>query len=321
MICNACMSLLRYLRKSAFPAEKSGGSIEEEIAFHLGERTREYIEAGMSGDAAALKALEQFGNPSRIAATCHTADVRGLLIWHRLHVSMTVLLGIAVATFWFGWLMPGSQLGPPSAQLPPGIASLLDNDWSGDISGQVRDEHAKPIEGALVLIVVKTWPDESYFQRAFAVLSNADGRFLIENTHPVNERYAVQIAAIADNRVLKSSYHQRPKGILEPIVLELPPSSGLAVQVETDEGRNLAGVEVLPHGRIEADGAEHLVYFDSAQSLIRRTDLNGRLELPYFEPGDTATLLLRTSQGNWQSRKLLVPPTGEIAKIHAEMDE
>ncbi len=99
------------------------------------------------------------------------------------------------------------------------------------------------------------------------------------------------------------------------MVFQLPPSSGFALQVEAEHGGTLAGVEVMPHGRVEAGGIEHLVYFDSAQPIVRRTDARGRVELPYFEPGDTATVLFRMHKGAWESRDIVVPAAGEIATI------
>jgi hypothetical protein len=172
-----------------------------------------------------------------------------------------------------------------------------------------------------VLAVVKTWPDESYFQRAYAAVTDDRGQFLIENVHPVNARYAVQIAVIAEHRVLQSTYTLRPGGEFDPVRFELPPSVDFALQVESSRGDSLAGVEILPHGRLAADGSEHHVYFDSAQPLIRRTDEQGRVRLPYFQPGETATVLLRTQNSEWQPRDIVVPRSGDVARIRASLDE
>jgi hypothetical protein len=311
VIGHALKTLLRYLRTpAARSAEEFGDSIEVELAFHISECSQEYVANGMSPKDARRAALKRFGPPSRVAAECHAAAVDGLAWWHRLHLAMTAALFVAVGVLWF----TSTRL---AFKVPPGIMSMLDHDWTGDVTGQILDENGRPIVGAHVLVVVKTWPDQSYFQRAYAALSNGEGRFLIENVHPVNERFEVQIAALADSRVFKSSYSTHSSGVLEPVVLALPPSSGFALQVETAQGGTLAGVEVLPHSRVEPDGAEHLVYFDSAQSFVRRTDSHGRVELPYFTPGDTASVLIRAPKGEWQSRELLVPAAGEVATVRA----
>jgi YD repeat-containing protein len=81
----------------------------------------------------------------------------------------------------------------------------------------------------------------------------------------------------------------------------------------------LPNVEVLPQSRIEASGTRHLIYFDSAQSLVSHTDNTGRVELPYFQPGDTAGVLLRTPNGDWQPHDVKVPPAGQTATIRASL--
>jgi hypothetical protein len=313
-------AFIRYVRKPAVrSAEEFGDAIEEELAFHIAERTREHMTQGLSEEEAQRRALARFGNVSRVAVECHAAAVGGLALWHWLHLGMTALLAALVAVLWYQ--LPAANDGAllSAASLPPGIASMLDNDWTGDITGQILDELGQPIESATVLVVVKTWPDQSYFQRAYTAVTDPQGRFLIENVHPLNERYAVQITALAEERVLKSSYQQRSSGALQPVVFQLPPSSGFALQVEAEHGVTLAGVEVMPHGRVEAGGIEHLVYFDSAQPIVRRTDARGRVELPYFEPGDTATVMFRTHEGDWESRDIVVPARGEVATIRASL--
>jgi hypothetical protein len=318
MIGHMVSSLYRYVRTpAARSAEEFGNEIEEEISFHLAQRAGEYAASGMSEQEARRKALERFGNASRYAAECHLASVKGLATWHRLHLAVTVGLVAAVGWLWFRSTGPHAGSLAGLASLPPGIASMLDNDWTGDVQGRLVDERGQPIASAHVLVVVKTWPDQSYFQRAYTAISGLDGRFVIENVHPMNERYAVQIAAVADNRVLKSSYHQLAGGPLKPLEFELPPSSSFGLKVEDDEGAVFSGVEVLPHGRVEADGDEHIVYFDSAQPIIRVTNADGRVELPYFRPGDTATVMLRVPNGEWESREVVVPANGRDATVRA----
>lgn len=316
MIGQQFKTFLEYLRSPARrTADEFGEAIEEELAFHIAERTREHVAEGVPEDEAKRLALQRFGDASRVAAECHAASIGGLVLWHRLHLVMTAALTVAVAILAFQGLGLRNETWMKLTQLPPGIASMLDNDWTGDVTGRILDERQRPIANANVMVVVKTWPDQSYFQRAYAAISNADGRFHIDNVHPVNERYEVQIAAVADRRALTSSYHSQSAGELEPIVLELRRSSGVVLQVESPQGTTLAGVEVLPQGRVDADGSRHLVYFDSAQSLVRRTDIACRVELPFFNPGDNAQVLVRTSGEEWEPRDIIVPPAGEVVTI------
>ncbi len=320
MIRRPLQTLIGYLRTpAARSAEEFGDAIEEEIAFHVEARTQEYLQQGMSEADARRAACQRFGNPARVAADCHAASIGGLILWHRLHLAMTATLAVA-----FGWLWMASARTLPAplefaSRLPPGIASMLAHDWTGDVTGQILDERARPIEAVNVLVVVKTWPDQSFFQRAYVGISDRHGKFVIQDVHPLDERYEVQIAAVADGRALKSSYHSTESGELDPVVIQLPLSSGVALQVESKQGTKLTDVEVLPRGRIEASGTEHVVYFDSAQSLVKRTDDEGRAELPYFLPGDTANFLLRSAKGEWEPHAVKVPPLGETVTIRISL--
>lgn len=320
MIYRVLRGLFGYLRApAARSAEAFGDAIEEEIAFHIDARTREYIAKGMPEEEAKRAAVQQFGNPARIAVECHAGAIGGLILWHRLHLTLTAILVLAVGWLW--WTSAGTRAANRmlSLQVPPGIASMLDNDWTGDVTGQIVDDRGQPIENAHVLVVVKTWPDQSYFQRAYTGISDQTGKFVIPDVHPLDERYEVQIAAVADGRALTSSYHSCEKGSLEPVVLKLSPSSGFAVQVESDSGVKLTDVEVLPRGRVAANGTEHIIYFDSAQCLVRKTDDHGRADLPYFQAGDTANFQLRTAKGKWKSHDVKVPAVGEIVKIRVSL--
>ena len=317
MIAQTLRALRAYLRTpAARSAEQLGDAIEEEIAFHIAARAEELMHRGLPEAEAFRAARQKFGDPSRVAAECHEAALGGLIVWHRLHLAVTVSLALVV-----GWLcltLSGTT-GDPSVRLPPGIASMLTHDWTGDVTGQIRDETGSPIRDAQVLVVVKTWPDHSYFQRSYLAVTTPDGQFRVPDVHPLNERYEVQVAAVASGRVLKSSYHSAAAGELEPVVMDLAPSSGLAVHVESEQGTRLPDVEVLPQRRIEAGGTEHLVYFDSAQTLVRRTDDRGRAELPYFRSGDTANFLVRTSHGEWKPHAVKVPDVGEVVTIRTAL--
>jgi hypothetical protein len=90
-------TLLQYIQApAARSAGEFGNAIEEELTFHIGERTRELVEGGMSEEDAKRAAIARFGDPSRVAAECHATVVGGLAMWHRLHLAMTALLAVAV---------------------------------------------------------------------------------------------------------------------------------------------------------------------------------------------------------------------------------
>ncbi|WP_010587262.1 carboxypeptidase-like regulatory domain-containing protein [Schlesneria paludicola] len=317
MIPKLISNLFDYLRTpAARSAQEFGDAIEDEIAFHLAERTDENVARGMSPEQARREAMASFGDASKIAAQCHREAVHSLALWHRVHLGMTACLAVSVAALWFGaskraLRVPTLEL----AQLPPGIATMLAHDWTGDLTGRIVDEEGRPIPNAQVLAVVKTWPDQSYFQRAFVTATNAGGQFSIENVHPIDELYECQLAVIAEKRLLKSAYYGNQHGTFTPVTLQLPPASSLTLRVESDRGETLAGVDVLPHRRVEPGGEQHQVYFDSAQSIISQTDREGCATLPYFSSGDIATVLLRGKTGEWQTHDVTVPAAGETITI------
>lgn len=308
-------SLLKYLKTPpARSAEEFGDEIEEEIAFHLASSTYEFSNGGMTMAEARRAAVEKFGDPARVAALCHAGSLGGLAAWHRLHLALTLVLSVCVGLLWFQTTFRDDVR---LAQLPPGIASMLDNDWTGDVQGRILDDSGVPIANAHVLVVVKTWPDESYFQRAYLAMSSADGQFHIDDVYPVNEVYEVQVAALADYRTLQSSYYPNCRGALDPLEFKLSTSSDFELIVKSEQGSALAGVEVLLHGRVAKGGEQHTVYFDSAQPIMRITDATGHVALPYFKPGDTATVMVRVPDGQWKSYDVVVPTTGATATIRA----
>lgn len=309
-------ALLQYARAPvARSAEEYDLAIEKEIAFHVAERTEEYIANGMPADQAKQSALNKFGDVARIASQCRVEAMGGLVAWHRLHFALTMGLIVAVASLSISGMRRSNDSLRIAASLPPGIASMLNHDWTGDVTGRVVNEEGQPIAGACVLVVVKTWPDNSYFQRSYSAICDNHGEFEIRRVHPRNEKYEVLVSAVADHRLLKSSYHSKSGGTLEPVQLELPTSSQFVLQIESEQGAVLHGIEILLQERMETNGSRHQVYFDSAQSLIKQTDEQGRVQLPYFQPGDTATVLVRTADRSWQPHELLVPDQGQILTL------
>lgn len=309
-------TLLNYIRTPALLSKNATRSdIEDELSFHIAERTREYMAAGMTEHEAHQAACHRFGNPAHYVRECEQGATGGLTVCHRVHLMVTVALIIALTTLLLTRPTHTLHRGASIALMPPGIESLLHHDWTGDITGQVLDQNGQPIADADILVVVKTWPNGSYFQRAYHARPTASGTFLIENVHPLNDRYAVLITAVAGQRELRSSYTVCEGGFFNRTVFTLPPAGGLTLQVATHEGRAIEGVEVLPHARLDAAGDEHLVYFDSAQPVVQRTNKAGRADLPYFQPGDLATLLLRFPRGDWETREFTVPAAGEVAVV------
>ncbi len=86
---NLTKSFLQYLRTPvARSAEEFGDAIEDEIAFHIEQRTQDYIATGMPADDVKLAALKKFGDASCVAKECHAAAVGDLAVWHRMHLRL-----------------------------------------------------------------------------------------------------------------------------------------------------------------------------------------------------------------------------------------
>jgi hypothetical protein len=115
--------------------------------------------------------------------------------------------------------------------------------------------------------------------------------------------------------VLESSYIDRMRGPLKPAEFRLAPSAPMAVRFEGADGRPVSGVEVFPFERVDRGGADHHVYFCSAEPVVRRSDAAGVVSLPYFSPGDNATVYLRAPGGEWGTRAFDVPEDRRIVVI------
>jgi len=295
----------------------AGADIRDELEFHLAEQVDELVAAGMSESGARQMALERFGNPEQIAVECYAAGHGSSILWRRLHLAVTAALVAIVAGL--GWLTFNGQTAT-ARTLPPPIASMIDNNWAGDVTGRVLDNHDRPIANADVLVVVKTWPDQSYFQRAYNATTDQQGAFRIDDVYPLNEEYEVQVTAMADHRVLESRYFAQQAGELSPVGFQLAPSGFFAVRAVSESGIALAGVEVFPHQRIARNGPEHSVYFDSAEPVIRQTDAAGLVELPWYKPGEEAVLYLRAPNQEWGTHTVTVPELGHVVAIPVSID-
>ena len=307
-----CLNAVRDYLSTSPPATDVGADIRDELEFHLAERTDELIAAGQSENDARQAALARFGNPEQIAVECYAAGQAGGAIWHRLHLGLTAALVATVAVLF--WQLFNSQTATATA-LPPPIASMIDNDWAGDVTGVVLDDHDQPIAGADVLVVVKTWPDQSYFQRSYPAKTNRNGEFRIDDVYPLNDDYEVQIAAVSEGRLLTSQYFARQSGGMKPVSFRLATSGYFAVRLQSESGMPIAGVEVFPHRRSARDGREHHVYFDSAKPIIQRTNQAGMVELPGYHPGEYGVLYVRAPHHDWETYPVTVPALGEVVTI------
>jgi hypothetical protein len=291
---------VRYIRNPSGVSEAASRSIREEIEFHLAESARERIGAGAAPTEACQGAVEHFGDVEAVVRGCHEVAATGHARWHRLHLTATAVLLAAVAAIGgLAWSLSGE---PPVGE--------------GDITGRVVDEQSNPIANAHVLAVVKTWPQQAFHQQPYVAVTKSEGTFEIENVYPLDEKYEVQIAVVADGKLLESSYVDLRDGRLEPLDFRLTATDALTLRFESRDGQPLAGVEVFPFERIPSDGARHMVYFCSGGPVIKRSDGRGRVSMPYFSPGDSATIYMRMPGGEWKTHLFqVVHDEGDVVVV------
>jgi hypothetical protein len=294
----------RYIRTPSGVSEETCESIREEIKFHLVQAAREELARGVPPAKACETSITRFGDVQSALRGCTDSASNSFARIHRLHLATTAALVVAVMLLaGFVWMKTR----------PIAVGD-------GDIVGRVVDQLDHPVENAHVLAVVKTWPKQAFRQVAYAAVTRSDGSFEIEDVYPTNEKYAVQLAILADGHQLRSDYVTLPSGTLEPMTIHLPATQELSVRFETASGQPLPGVDVFPAERVEPGGDRHLVYFCSAGPVVRHSDSQGRVPLSYFSPGDAASLYVRTPGGEWNLRQVEVPNArGElIVRLAAE---
>jgi hypothetical protein len=295
----------RYLRTGSGVPDETARSIQEDIEFHLGESLRDGVADGLSVEDARRQTLAQFGNVGDAFRDCTDAAAEGRVRCHRFHLALTAALLVAVGALGSLALMRGDR----------DVIGAADVGLGGDIEGRVVDDQSQPIEAAHVLAVVKTWPPGGFRQQAYTAATRSDGSFAISDVLPGEAEYEVQIAVVANGRVLESSYVDRQRGPLKRAEFRLAPSAPMAVRFEKPDGQPVSGVEVFPFKRADRGGTDHSVYFCSAEPVMRRSDATGEVSLPYFSPGDNATVYLRPPGGEWDTRQFAVPEDRRMVVI------
>lgn len=311
MLTRYAVAVWNYVRNPAAGLSSAANrSLRDEIEFHLQESMRDHVERGRSPQEAHQAAGREFGSVEATIRDCHTVDARSQVVCHRLHLLLTAGLLIAV-----GFLAAARTSSAPES--PPADAVVTTE--TGDIVGQVVDQDSQPIENAHILAVVKTWPPNGYRQQAFMTTTGHGGRFSIDDVYSLDEHYEVQIAAVADGRLLQSQYiANQSGGNLDAVAFRLGPTATFQMQIRDAAGAPIEGVEAFPYKRVGAGAQDHIVYFQSADPIIRRSDADGLVPLPYFHSGERATIYLRVPGADWETREIIVPSEGGVLVLQAD---
>lgn len=307
-------TLLSYLQAPLQThADRERQEIREEIAFHLSASAEAHQQGGKDPRQSQMLALEEFGDTNHIEQECCNVSLSQHFFWHRLHQFLTLILIAAVGYFcWFLISDRGTQPVESATLAPSGYTIAETN---GSLTGKVVDAAGKPIPGAHVLAVVKTWPGEAFRQNSFAALTDEEGTFQIDSVYPPGEKYAIQIAAIAEDHLFQSQYISLRQGSLEPFRFELQQSTPLRLRFETEAGAPLKGVSAFPFERTENNGQEHCIYFCSAKPIIRKSDGEGIVALSHFRPEEQASVYVRFPGQEWEPRQLVIPRSSKLLII------
>ncbi len=295
-------TIRQYIRTPAAQLDQlASDRIQQEIAFHVGERTLDLMSDGMPPDEARLAALKRFGDVDQVVQQCRQETQGGLALLHRIHLAVTALLAVSVAGL-FAFFLIDRQSHRSVATLPAAITSLIDNDWSGDVAGDVQDSHGNPIAGATVIVSVKAWPDESFNMRSYRTTTGQQGRFTLSGVTPQRDYYEVNVVALMDGWEMQSQYvTQTTGGQRAPLRFTLEPATRCLVHFKDESGRPLSGVQVRLKDRIASSGEEHFLYPGGARHVTLVSDDAGRISAPWFKTGDRVALGCRYRQEDWQT--------------------
>lgn len=279
-------------------------AINDEIESHLALSVRDRSAQGISRDDARRRAVDEFGDMASAVRGCQSVWYADQNICHWVHLGLTAVLLVAAA-YWF--VAGRSKANPQTAAA------------TGDLHGWVADEHSQPIGQAHILAVVKTWPSNGYRQQAYMTSSGPDGTFRIDNVYATDQQYEVQLAVVANGRLLESKYVSDGSGQLAPFTFTLRPSAPIVLRFQAAGGGPMAGVEVFPHRRVGANGRDDSqVYFCSADPIVQRSNDEGLARLPYFRDGDQATFCYRAPGREWETRDVVIPPDSRQIVLELE---
>jgi erythromycin esterase-like protein/beta-lactamase regulating signal transducer with metallopeptidase domain len=168
------------------------------------------------------------------------------------------------------------------------------------LTGKVVDQDGKPIAGAQVLVIRKTWRT-GYRQEGFEGKTNDEGRYEFPDLYTLGEPRAILVTIVRPGYALTGIYHENTeKDPLPDETLKLLPATKVNLRLKDAQGQPLKAARLYPEIRTAADGSNHLIYFNTADrvpSLWTQTDEQGRATLALFRPNDKAQIGIATSGG------------------------
>lgn len=268
--------------------------IDEELDFHIECHTQELIASGLSPEAAADEAERQFGSRDRIRRECQAVDYGNQTRWLMALCALSVL---SIATIgWMGHLLRQAHFQNQQmkmllgTQLPATTAEA--NEELHPLDGVITDKAGKPVSGAKVLLLFKSWPNNRYRQRSLEQTSDKDGKFQFPDLYSTTMKTGFLVTVLADGQTMKSEYLvNHKKLILKPFRFKLEPAIEKTFVFTRKNGEPIANAVVFPDERHPKGSREpSIIYHQSGESAGFRTDAEGRVKLSLFQVGDVVNL-------------------------------
>lgn len=282
------LRLGRWTNRSAATIDRE---IDEEFDFHVECRTQELIQSGMSPEQAAVEATAQFGARGRIRQECQVIGY-GHNVWLMLTLVSGILLCLG-AIGWMAWLLKTAN--QKNQHMQALVASLQPvPDEKSDLTGEIKDAAGKPVVGARVLLVFKSWPGGRYQQEGLVQTTDDSGKFRFPELYSVAMQNAFLITVLAEGHAMQSDYVlYKPKEKVKPFRFKLQPALEKTLVVHNKDGAPIGNAVVFPSTRtpakVKADDG-FLMYDQSAEAAGYKTDADGKVRMNIFSAGDSVQL-------------------------------
>jgi hypothetical protein len=310
--------------------------IRAELAFHLEELEVEFGRQGHAAEEAKALARERFGDMDRYATLCRHIKLRDRMLTQRLLVAVSAFL--LVLTGLLGWQVVSLARGQRDsakmlAQMREEMEALkVGTDGSPrnevpatvPIVGRVVGADMRPLEGARVLAVIKTWPNGQYRQIATTAVTIKFGWFKLPIEIPRQGMRAVHIAVIAEGNAFESQYltlQPDEEFDFEKLEFRLEPTPDIEARLVDSEGAPVAGATLFPSARIDGSGRDHAIYFAASDPIHRQSDAEGSVPLVGLATGDSAKVYLRLPDEDWREIDVDVKPDNGVVTIKVSEPE
>ncbi len=297
------MNVANYIGRLARirPASIIAREIDDEIDFHIECQVDALVRRGLSEEEARRQTLARFGDRRQIARQCHRIQLAParMIAWAAI-----AMVAIALSVIgWLGWSLASLRLehanlveqmnaaltsanpSPPAGdRVVPG---LQDDSKTKTLSGKVLDMDGKPVAGAKILLIHKSWRD-GYNQEDHSTESGADGEWKFENLYRTDVQNAFLVTVVADGYEMKSDYElHKPGKSPGEISFRLKPAPARTITFQDAEGQPLAETDVVLLSR-KSGAKEHMLYEQNALDAKKVTDEEGKAEFSCLLQGDQA---------------------------------